>query len=293
MILTCQQVFAQSGDGGATGLAFLKFGAGARAAGLGNAFTALSDDATASYWNPAGLSAIRRTRLAFTHTEWLQDISNDFLAVAFPAFSGGVGLSVFSNQVDGIERRDIPSVEPIGTVDANDIAASLSYARTLSDRLSAGVTLKYLYEKIYLESASGYAFDFGLRFQSGSLPVAAALVLQNVGAMNDLQSESIRLPTTLRAGLAYQVDLMTIDGTLSLVADAIKVRDAEWRAGFGAEVAVKQHFSLRLGYQTGFDDKSVSGGFGLHVSRYNVDYGYTPFSSGFGDTHRFSFGLDL
>jgi len=52
MLLLWSMVSGQ--DTGTTGSTFLKLGAGARAIGMGSAFTGLSDDATAIYWNPAG-----------------------------------------------------------------------------------------------------------------------------------------------------------------------------------------------------------------------------------------------
>ena len=148
---------AQTGHAGATGLAFLKLGVGARAGGLGGAFSAVSDDATATFWNPAGLTYSHRAQVAFTHTEWVQDITNEFLAFIFPAFRGTIGLSVYANNVGGIERRINPSDEPIGTVEANDIALGFSYATSINSSLKAGLTVKYLYEKIFIESAAGYA----------------------------------------------------------------------------------------------------------------------------------------
>ncbi|MCG8605643.1 PorV/PorQ family protein [bacterium] len=285
--------FGQSGSAGGTGLAFLKLGVGARAAAMGGAFTVISDDATATYWNPAGLATLTKSHVAITHTEWIQDISNEFLAFAFPSLGGGLGFSFYSNNVGGIERRDRPSAQPIGTFDANDLAFGISYGRTFSETVSAGISMKYLFEKIFTETASGYAFDFGVNYRFTSLPVRLGLVIQNVGSVSHLREQSIDLPTSARAAFAYELKLDSIDGVLLLGADAVKVFQSDLRGNFGAEVLAKQRIAFRLGYQTGFEDKSVSGGFGLMFDRYHLDYGYTPFSSGFGDSHKVSFGLEF
>ncbi len=286
-------VQAQSNQGGRTGMAFLKLGAGARATAMAEAYTALSADATSTWWNPAGLADLKKTHLTFTHTEWLQSISNDFTAIAFPALGGGAGLSVYTNRIDDIERRVIPSEDPLGTVDATDFAASASFARTLSDKISAGATIKYLYEKIYLESASGFAFDFGIQARPTSGALRLGVVIQNLGSVNELANESIRLPLTGRFGAAYSVEMPRLDGVVVVTAEGVKIRDTDFRAGFGLELDVRQRVALRVGYQSGVEERSISAGLGLHMSRFNLDYGYTPFSSNLGDTHRFSIGVEL
>lgn len=284
--------WAQTGDGGGTGLAFLKVGVGARASAMGEAYTAVSDDATATFWNPAALALLEQPQVAFTHTEWIQDITAEYFAFVSQAFGGGIGLSINANDIGGIERRVKPSAEPLATVGANDVSVGVSFARKLSPHLAAGVTLKYLYEKIFIESSSGYAFDAGLSYRSGNLPVRLAVVLQNVGSMGNLRNEAIELPLTVRGGIAYQHALSSL-GTLVLAADAVKVKESDLRGNFGAELWLKSRLAVRLGYQTGFDDRALNGGFGLQFARYHFDYGFTPFDSNFGDTHRISFRLDL
>ncbi|MCH7676197.1 PorV/PorQ family protein [candidate division KSB1 bacterium] len=284
---------AQTGNAGATGLAFLKLGVGARAGGLGGAFSAVSDDATATFWNPAGLTYSHRAQVAFTHTEWVQDITNEFLAFIFPAFRGTIGLSVYANNVGGIERRINPSDEPIGTVEANDIALGFSYATSINSSLKAGLTVKYLYEKIFIESAAGYAFDFGLIFQPFSNSLRLAVVAQNLGSMNKLRAVSINLPKTVRLGVSYLLALDEISGTVLLTADGVKVIETDFRGGFGVELQFKDRLAVRVGYQTGLSQQAFGGGLGLKINRYHLDYGFTPFDSNFGDTHRFSFAIVL
>lgn len=282
---------AQTGAAGKSGLSFLKLGIGARANGLGHAYSAVADDAEAVYWNPAGLMRLQKRQVTVTHTEWLQGISNDFAAFAFKGMGGAVGLSAYLNQVDGIERRTRPSDQPIGTVEANDLALGLSYARRFSSKLNAGVTFKYLYEKISLESANGYAFDFGFSFRPGTAPMYLALVIQNLGSMSELLNDSVSLPSTVRLGASYLIGLGHSD--LLLAGDLVKISDLDMRANFGTELKFKKHFALRLGYQTGNEVHGLSAGFGLLLKSVHLDYGYTPFSSDLGNTHRFSFALDF
>lgn len=293
IVLTSKLGFAQSGQGGATGLAFLKVGVGGRAGGLGEAYTAVADEVTATYWNPAGLTLVSHSQLNFTHTEWIEDISSEFLAFVFPAFRGAIGLSFYSNNVGGIQRRVIPSDEALGNVEAHDIAVGISYGRRFNSSVDGGITVKYLYEKIFIESAAGFAFDIGVNFHPFDNTFRVAFVAQNFGSMGKLLEESIELPKTFRVGVAYPIVLESLGGAILLAADGVKVLETDFRANFGAEIQLRERIALRFGYQTGFDNKSLGGGFGLNFDHYHLDYGFTPFNSNFGDTHRFSFGLDL
>jgi hypothetical protein len=293
LLIWSANCIAQSGKGGNTGLAFLKLGAGARATGVGEAYTAIANDATAVFWNPAGLAGLQHSQLAFTHTEWVQDISNEFFAFVFPAFRGVFGLNVNVNTVGGIERRVNPSEEPLGTVEANDVAFGFSYGRSLSPSLKVGLTAKYVYEKIFIESAAGFALDFGAQFQPFAAPLKFGVSMQNFGSMGRLRAQSIELPRTVRAGLSYFVELKSLGGGVLLAADGVKVFENDLRGNFGVELQLKELLAFRFGYQTGLDDRQIAGGFGLHIKRYYLDYGYAPFGSNLGDTHRFSFSLDL
>lgn len=281
----------QVGVAGSNGLAFLKIGVGARASGMSGAYVAVADEATATYWNPAGLAFMQNTQVTFTHAEWVQDISNEFLAVAFPVFRGVLGLSLYSNNVGGIEYRVKPSEEPLGVVEAHDLAVGLSYGRTFGDRLTAGVTVKYLYEKIFVASASGFAADLGITVRPLNARLRLAAVLQNVGSMDEFLEESIELPTTTRVGAAYAVNFENMG--LILAADAVHVRGGDLQGHFGVELILKEYLHVRTGYDTGTSSRGIGGGFGVQVSRYQLHYGFTPFDNNLGDTHRFSVAVNL
>ncbi|MDZ7261695.1 MAG: PorV/PorQ family protein [candidate division KSB1 bacterium] len=292
ILLLSTGLSAQSNPAGHTGLAFLKIGIGARAVGMGEACTAATNDATATYWNPAGLAQFKEVEVCFSHNQWFQDITHEFFAVAFSSGPGRLGLSFVSNNVGGIERRVKPSAEPLGILEAHDLALGLSFARTYKQTLSLGFTIKWLYEKIYLDSAWGIAFDVGLIYDTSLLNgLKLALVTQNLGRMNKLKEEPISLPKTIRAGLAYPLPGEILGGTLLGVADVVQVLKGNFHLNLGTEYLFKQKLAFRLGYQTGFEEKGLQGGLGMQLSRYRLDYGYVPFSSQMGNSHRFSFSV--
>lgn len=276
-----------------TGLAFLKIGAGSRAVGMGEAFSALSNDVSATYWNPAGLAKIDGSNLMFTHNKWLQDITNEFVAVNFQVGSNVFGLSLMTSTVGGIERRVIASDEPLGEINAHNLLFGLSYARNVRSDLSIGATVKFLYEKIYVESSSGFAVDLGGLYQTPVSGLSLGLSLQNFGYLTELKQETTKLPQTIRLGAGYLLPFNLLQGQMTAATDFVKIIDNTSHLNLGFEYNFKNFFALRCGYQTGHDDKGIHAGFGVSFKRYQLDYAYVPFSSDLGNSHRISFGLSL
>jgi len=69
---------------GTTAANFLKFGIGARASAMADSFSSIADDATAIYWNPAGLVELDRKNVSFTHLEYLEGIRYEWVGYAHP-----------------------------------------------------------------------------------------------------------------------------------------------------------------------------------------------------------------
>ena len=101
-----QEAFAKVGT---FSMQFLKLGVSARATGMGSAFTAIADDATATYWNPAGIVDVTRTEVSLNHTVWPADVSLDFAAAVFalPFLPGAWGVSARALSIDPQIERTI------------------------------------------------------------------------------------------------------------------------------------------------------------------------------------------
>ncbi|HHM23673.1 MAG TPA: hypothetical protein ENJ23_01370, partial [Bacteroidetes bacterium] len=87
--------------------AFVDIGYGARPMGMGGAFTALSDDAHAIFWNPAGLAGLSRSELTLMHTKQLGLIPYTMLAYAGRLGTWGAGLGVLSSGNDVLRETTI------------------------------------------------------------------------------------------------------------------------------------------------------------------------------------------
>lgn len=291
-LLVALPLYLHAQDAGKSGLAFLKIGAGSRAAAMGEAHVALASDANAIYWNPAGL-ALSRPQLTVTHLEWLENINHNFAAISFRGFGGTLGLAITTQTIPGIELRDKPTSEPLGAFEARDVALALAYGKKWSDDLAVGIALKALYEKIYLNSATGFAVDAGLNWQSPVNALRFGAALQNLGTMSALIDEKIKLPSVLRFGLAYQLSKSETGSGVILVADHLTYLEGGAHPSVGAEWALRGTIALRGGYQFGRENRGLAAGLGTSLGSYQLDYGFAAFQNDLGQTHRFSITVAL
>jgi hypothetical protein len=89
------------------------------------------------------------------------------------------------------------------------------------------------------------------------------------------------------------IDLPAWNGSLLLSVDAVKFSASAFRAFLGGEFNFSDNLFLRIGQQTGDGAKSFSAGIGFRSDRYRLDYGFIPFQSDLGNSHKFSIGLNL
>jgi len=101
-----------AGDAGAPG-SFLNFGTGARSQAMGSAFTGLCDDASAIYWNPAGLSQLARNQLTFFNALLWEDTNYLFAGYAHPTEKlGTFGFGLINLRSSDFEYRRTFSAGP-------------------------------------------------------------------------------------------------------------------------------------------------------------------------------------
>lgn len=153
---------------------FLSLGVGARALGMGNVQTAIADDVTAGFWNPAGLANIESLQVGAMHAEWFAGIAKyDYLSTALP-ISGGdraIGLSAIRFAVDDIPNT-LYLIEPDGSVNydnistfsAADYAFLLSYAQPLGN-FRVGGNVKIIHRRVGgFANAWGVGLDLGAQY---------------------------------------------------------------------------------------------------------------------------------
>jgi hypothetical protein len=273
---------------GLTGAAFLKIGVGARAVGLGSAYTTVTGDATQMFWNPAGIAIDDGMQASLNYNQWIADL--DHAAVGVSRSFGGLGtfgLGVVSLGLSGIEsNRDIvpgfiEDFEPFdtntGDYDYQDLAVGLTWARGVTDRLSLGLTGKLIMQSIDDESATAYALDVGAIYNIGYRGARIGARLNNLGSDIDFfDRQSAPLPLIFSVGTA--IDVLEEDdmgNKLTVMADATKPQDSEQLVFTAGELQVMHRLKLRGGYKFNYtgvtDDKTdeTSGYSGEALSRTN------------------------
>lgn len=284
---------ARAGQAGTAGLMSLRLGAGARAAGMGDAYVSLANDATAAYWNPAGLAAVQRTDFTLMHDEWISTVRMETASVAHATGIGNFGLHFSGMYLDEIERyEDFPSDTPLGHFNVFEIAVTGAYARRIRS-WDVGIGLKALHSKLDDVSASGWAVDAGARFHTRIEGLTFAAAAQNMGPQMKFISETFPLPVTLLAGLDYQRDVPSLRGRVTGAVNILWPNDGDARSHVGAEYVYRDFAAVRLGYKANYDSQGLTFGLGLRKAGYHFDYAFADVGNDLGNGHKFSFSVDL
>lgn len=299
LLLTAAALAGSAGAGidpkaGTTSMSFLKIGAGARYAALGDAGAALADDAFACFWNPARLSEMYGSHSAgFQHNSWIAGTSVDEAYYALRLGKHRFGLSSRLLATDDIPMRgDAPSDEPIAYFRAYDFFAGVSYAFVPSRHLSAGITYRRLYEKIYLDAAYGHSLQAGLNLNLIDPDVSITATADNVGTrINYTGAYYYKQPTTFGLGASWRLPWEFRRTRIRAAAVAAKPIDDGWQGRLGAEAVWREMLALRLGYKAGHSTEGFTAGTGLAWRRYSADYAFVPHRYDLGTSHRFSLGL--
>ena len=210
MLICISTTFAETGA--KIGLSYLKIGVDARAAAMGDAYTAVAKDASATYWNPAGLAGSGKNSVILMHNSWLQDVNQEFAAIQFVNGTHNIAVSLNMISVTGIELRGETASEiPIGETHALNTYLGLAYATEIFGNWQIGLQAKYLYEKYYLFSANGLALDLGLKKENIIQDLSWGIVIQNLGKMSALIAEASLFPMSLRTVVHFFLTLQIME----------------------------------------------------------------------------------
>lgn len=273
---------AGPGDAGA---AFLRIPVDARVVGLGEAGVSYIDNASALYYNPAGLAYVQKINILFMHNAWLLGMNHDYLACAFNLKNiGTLGVAFnywSSGSIQGVTIRG--DTIPGYYFSASDWIINLGYAKDVKE-LSLGIGFKYLSEKNESLSTSAMAVDFGAIYHTPVKGLNIGLSFSNLGTSVQLDQERFPLPMLIRFGWRYNIN------DFNITQDFIFSNGDKLGVGAGLEYWIAQVLALRVGYRTGSDYKGFSGlraGFGVLLKGFGIDYGVAPYGK-LGISHRFS-----
>ena len=241
--------FAGRGKVGTTGLQFLKIGVGARAVAMGEAFIALANDATAMYYNPAGLSQLQEREVFFSLTQWPADIQYGYVGLAIPTEKfGTVGFNVGA-LTTGEMKRTIPYKGWTGEYfSATDWVAGISYSRGLTDKFAIGGNVKFIAEYLDKEHVMTWAADFGTIFDIGVRNLKFAMCITNFGPNVKYISEEFSMPISFKIGGIVQV-MQWNDNSIMMTVEGSHPNDNVEQVAIGAEYTFRDMVALRGGYR--------------------------------------------
>ena len=297
IVFDASSVFSQEGQGGTE--SNLSKGYGARAMGLGNAFTAMADDPTAVFWNPAGLEFLYQRSVTLFHTSFWEGTSYDFLGYAHPTLRlGTFGAGIGRIGTGDIINRDKSGL-PYGTFSFEEIQFYFSYAKKLPYNITPGITFRLLHRgwsNLHDDgdlSDTGLGIDLGIMYRPewyGS-PLfqdwAFGLKVHNFISPNINEGvASDNFPLSLRLGLLKKVRFAG-GQYFNVLLDFDHSQKRDLRIHMGAEYRFRELGEIRLGYDAG----GISFGAGVEYNIVQFDYAYgyeSDYADYFSAVHRIS-----
>lgn len=308
----------------------------ARSAGLHSINTASIAGTDAMFLNVAGLARIQKTQIQLGHTIYLQgaDISINALALGQRVGkSGAFGISLCSFDLGDFDYTTESSPEGAGGLFSPTMFnMGLSYSHKFANKVSVGVTAKFVNEGLTNVGARAMALDAGVQYVTGAQDnFKFGISLRNVGSKMRFTGEGLskarpnpdnnakpypityyerssayELPSQLNIGMSYSWKFGTVSN-LAFLANFCSNSFSRDQVGAGLEFALNQNFALRAGYKTEFDTNEVEAtldnGFsaGLSASlpvkrnsdtRISLDYAYRS-TTVFNGIHNVGIRIDL
>ncbi|MBU1097605.1 MAG: hypothetical protein CVV23_11635 [Ignavibacteriae bacterium HGW-Ignavibacteriae-2] len=312
---------------GTTAASFLSISQGARAAGMGSAFTAVADDPSAIFWNAAGVARLKQNGVLFDHTEWFAGIGYNFAAANFNLGEfGTLGASFIISDIGEMNVNTIEEPDGTGeTFSVGDAAFSIAWAINLTDNFSIGLNPKFVYQSIWKMSDYAFAIDLGVLYNTPFKGITLGASITNFGTKmqldgtssvvlydgdeestgnNDripsrLQMDAWDLPLGFKVGLAYRPFQSGVHN-LILAVDAAHPNDNYEYLNLGGEYTFNDMFTVRGGYKSLLledSEESFTLGAGIKqqiMGNINIrfDYSYSDFGV-LKDVQKFSVAINF
>ncbi len=248
MIGLCLQ--SSAGQDTTDAASFLKIGVGARAVALGGAFVAVADDASAGYWNPAGLTQLSGPVLSVA--DRVPDLDTDHASVvlASPVWKlGFLGLNTIYYSSGDVIMYDEHGANT-GILMDREAAIILSYAYNLN-QLSLGVNGVYIYQDMADDNMSttsdGMGADISVLYKIYENLAVGAIFHSKYKVTSNTDDEiSAESPFNIRAGVHYRAD-MSGGNSISFMVDFDQSHSYPLKLHLGTELVLYDFFALRAG----------------------------------------------
>ena len=279
-IAACGLLFAAAAAQAATDLSgqpgqFLSYGVGGRALAMGSAYYAISDDASAAFYNPAGLTLLQRKEVGFMQATLPTQAKLTYFGIAWPTKGGSTfAISMTQMSQTGFEKVNVVldplTLEPnnvtaSGSFDDKQQAMAFSWAKNITDSLSFGMTLKQVTRALSGVSDNFKTLDVGVMKGMGPY-YRLGLGIQNVFAQKTGQTDD-KLPVTINVGNSFRF----FKERLIVAIDASKPLTGPLDGRFGGEYWIARWFAFRFGLMGLPAVRETDFGFGLKFNSFGID----------------------
>ena len=298
LIIICSAALLHAQDAGAA-FQFLQLPASSHAAALGGDNTSIiEDDITLSFHNPALLANASSGTLSLSYMNYLQ--RTHVASAAYNMFVGNrseLAFGVHYLNFGSMKNTDADG-NIIGNFSAKDMALMAVYSFDFTDRLSGGVTGKFIYSNYEQVYSLALGVDLGLNYYNPDIMLSASLVARNLGGqVKTFDGTQEPIPFNLLIGISKEIEHAPIRLSLTLT-DLDKWRaddfynkgDSSWSSILlkhfiiGADIFPTRNTYLSIGYNflrhselKGSVKRSLAGfsiGAGLNVNRIKVGVSY-------------------
>ncbi len=279
--------FGNSRTGG-SGMQFLKIPHDARGTAMGGAAVGIANDASALFWNPAGItgSDTAKVNIMLSHTRYYANTQANFLGAVLKAGRlSYLGLQVISlNYGDMDETTEFQPYGTGRTVNLSNVLVGLTYAKILTDNFSFGLTGKWAHEGIADVTVNNFLFDLGLTYNIGLKYSRFGVTFSNFGLnvspggevkilkLNGEKTVSnfseVSVPGIFRVGGAFD-PIHRRNHVLTLAGQLNHPTDNNETFALGAEYAYRNLLFGRSGYEFGSDENFSfpTAGLGIRLPR--------------------------
>lgn len=294
---------------GTTSFQFLQVVPNARAAAMGGVAATTIETSEAVFFNPAMLAGSTPFGAGVAYLDYFQDVTVSSISSSYRF--GNVGTFAIQAQVvdygdiietraDQLLRDDVTGQYNPGltgnTATASAMVFGLTYSKALTNRFAFGLTAKFAFEDLIAETANAIVFDGGVIYETGLKSLKLGMMVRNFGGDVTYLNESYPLPQVFAIGVSGQLVGAAGDAFISesgnnrlLIAyDLAQTRDHSQQQHLGLEYALREFVALRGGYKFNFDEESWTLGFGLNVSRFQLDYSYNDYGEFLSNVQRFT-----
>jgi hypothetical protein len=324
-------LFSQVDRVAQSGMTFLSIDVGARAAAMGGSYICMDGDANALFWNPAGISTVRKFDFVAHTTSWLAEIKEHTIGLVYGTDRyGAVGISFLAMDNPAVHITQFTTGEDWVDLGYQDVvkqfALGLTYAKGITDRFSVGGQIKWAHEDLgtysYMDRSATevvdglerplqvnnweakkdvLVYEFGTFYYTGYQDLRLALSIRNFAPRTRYQLEYFELPLIFSLGMAMNVLSPLVSDAhnhvLTLCINAAQSRDYSERLQIGGEYWYQDIIAFRAGYKFNYDLESFAAGIGLKKNlgsfQGRIDYAYSSTESIFSSVHRFSFGISF